>query len=116
MALLKLACVAGTTRAQSAVSTARALVFEMGIITPWLVDRFEDKDARSGGERRAGVGGGERHVVHVRRRPRADDIQQRNKRSKRKQTRGHIGRLDVQQCDEPAQSVAHPAALRHMEE
>jgi hypothetical protein len=42
-ALLKRACIAGTKRAlQSAVSAARALVFEMGSTTPWLTDEFQD--------------------------------------------------------------------------
>jgi len=43
VALLKGACDAGTLRAlQSAVAQARALVFEMGSITPWLTAEFQD--------------------------------------------------------------------------
>jgi hypothetical protein len=41
--LLQRACVTGTMRAlQTAVSSARALVFDMGSTTPWLIDRFQD--------------------------------------------------------------------------
>jgi len=41
--LLQRACFIGTKRAlQSAVATARALVFEMGSTTPWLTAEFQD--------------------------------------------------------------------------
>jgi hypothetical protein len=41
--LLSRACFAGTKRAlQTAVATARSLVFEMGSTTPWLTDEFQD--------------------------------------------------------------------------
>jgi len=41
--LLKHACFTGTKYAlKSAVSAARALVFEMGSTTPWLTDEFQD--------------------------------------------------------------------------
>ena len=43
VALLKRACDAGTKLAlQTAVATARALVFEMGSTTPWLTAEFQD--------------------------------------------------------------------------
>jgi len=42
-AFLQRACVAGTKKAlQTAVATARALVFEMGSTTPWLIAEFQD--------------------------------------------------------------------------
>ncbi len=43
VALLPRACVVGTQPAlQSAMATARAMVFEMGSTTPWLVAKYQD--------------------------------------------------------------------------
>ena len=43
VALLQRACVVGTKHVlQSAVGSARALVFEMGSTTPWLIDELQD--------------------------------------------------------------------------
>jgi len=44
VALLKGACNAGPTKRalETAVATARALVFEMGSTTPWLTEAFQD--------------------------------------------------------------------------
>jgi hypothetical protein len=43
VALLQRACSAGNLCAlQTAVATARALVFEMGSTTPWIIEQFQD--------------------------------------------------------------------------
>jgi hypothetical protein len=59
VALLQRACVVGTKHAlQSAMATARAMVFEMGSTTPWLTAEFQSvRHHRPRGQRRAGVGG-----------------------------------------------------------